>query len=386
RAWADGCSSAPVPYVEGWYVREDLRRTGVGRALIAAVERWARSAGFTEIGSDAQLDNTVSLRAHRRLGFRPTERLQFFCKSLAGPMAEAVRVEWYAGSRARLRPLFALAEDSPARLDSYLDAGRVLVATSGDEVLGHLQLVATGHPGEAEITNMAVREDHQGTGIGGGLLTTAIAALTDEGGSTLWVGTASADIDNLRFYQRHGFRMRSVERDAFTIATGYPPPAGHQRGHRGWLGGLGHSGIRPSGQTDHNRDREQPSSLTRRPYQRQSANPRGRWYDHLASADCFHRLRSADSASNKNKGPSQSAFGAACGWSAGRFTGSAATDPVSVCIKSSPAGGAVVSQGTWLPWPASKAARTQPWSPVETLRRKVHVPPSPGLKHRYWAS
>jgi GNAT superfamily N-acetyltransferase len=223
RAWADGCSSAPVPYVEGWYVREDLRRTGVGRALIAAVERWARSAGFTEIGSDAQLDNTVSLRAHRRLGFRPTERLQFFCKSLAGSMADAVRVEWYAGSRARLRPLFALAEDSPARLDSYLDAGRVLVATSGDEVLGHLQLVATGHPGEAEITNMAVREDHQGTGIGGGLLTTAIAALTDEGGSTLWVGTASADIDNLRFYQRHGFRMRSVERDAFTIATGYPP-------------------------------------------------------------------------------------------------------------------------------------------------------------------
>lgn len=223
RAWAEGCSSAPVPYVEGWYVRQDLRRRGVGGALIAAVEQWARAAGFTEIGSDAYLDNIASLRAHRRLGFRPTERIQFFCKSLAGAMAEAVRVEWHAGSRARLRPLFALAEDSLAQLDSYLDAGRVLVAASGDELLGHLQLVATGHHGEAEITNMAVREDHQGRGIGTRLLTTAIAALSGEGVSILRVGTASADVDNLRFYQRHGFRMRSVDRDAFTTATGYPP-------------------------------------------------------------------------------------------------------------------------------------------------------------------
>jgi hypothetical protein len=35
--------------------------------------------------------------------------------------------------------------------------------------------------------------------------------------------TAAADLGNLRFYQRQGFRMRSVERDAFTPDTGYPP-------------------------------------------------------------------------------------------------------------------------------------------------------------------
>jgi hypothetical protein len=39
---------------------------------------------------------------------------------------------------------------------------------------------------------------------------------------TILVATAAADIGNLRFYQRQGFRMRSVERDAFTPATGYP--------------------------------------------------------------------------------------------------------------------------------------------------------------------
>ena len=41
--------------------------------------------------------------------------------------------------------------------------------------------------------------------------------------TTIQVATAAADIGNLRFYQRRGFRMRSVERDAFTAATGYPP-------------------------------------------------------------------------------------------------------------------------------------------------------------------
>jgi aminoglycoside 6'-N-acetyltransferase I len=82
RPWAEGCESMPVPYIEGWYVTPDLRRTGVGRALIAAVEEWARSNGFTELGSDVELDNDVSLRAHEALGFEPTLRVQFFRKKL----------------------------------------------------------------------------------------------------------------------------------------------------------------------------------------------------------------------------------------------------------------------------------------------------------------
>jgi len=36
------------------------------------------------------------------------------------------------------------------------------------------------------------------------------------------VTTATADIDNIRFYQRCGFRPTSIERDAFTEAKGYP--------------------------------------------------------------------------------------------------------------------------------------------------------------------
>lgn len=82
REWAEGCDSAPVPYIEGWWVAPELRGAGVGRALIEAVETWCREHGYMELGSDVELDNRASLAAHAALGFEPTLRLQFFRKRL----------------------------------------------------------------------------------------------------------------------------------------------------------------------------------------------------------------------------------------------------------------------------------------------------------------
>jgi GNAT superfamily N-acetyltransferase len=137
-------------------------------------------------------------------------------------MPHDLRIETYDGPRENLRSLFELAEDSAAELDSYIDSGRVLVAVSDGEIIGHLQLTGTGDPRQAEIKNMAVREDRQGQGVGRLLIQAAIDLAAAESMVTILVATAAADIGNLRFYQRQGFRMRSVERDAFTPATGYP--------------------------------------------------------------------------------------------------------------------------------------------------------------------
>jgi GNAT superfamily N-acetyltransferase len=137
-------------------------------------------------------------------------------------MPHDVQIGTYDGPRDSLRALFELAEDSAAELDSYIDAGRVLVAVSDGEVIGHLQLTGTDDPRQAEIKNMAVRENRQGQGVGRRLIQAAIDLAAAEGVRLILVATAAADIGNLRFYQRQGFRMRSVERDAFTPATGYP--------------------------------------------------------------------------------------------------------------------------------------------------------------------
>lgn len=82
RPYADGCDSSPVGYVEGWWVAEDVRKTGVGRALLDAAEAWARGRGYSEIASDALLENTVSHEAHESCGYAEVERLVVFRKSL----------------------------------------------------------------------------------------------------------------------------------------------------------------------------------------------------------------------------------------------------------------------------------------------------------------
>jgi aminoglycoside 6'-N-acetyltransferase I len=82
RPWAEGCESEPVPYIEGWWVEPDLRLQGIGRALFAAVETNCRDNGYVELGSDAEVGNADSAKAHAALGFKPTLRLQFFRKRL----------------------------------------------------------------------------------------------------------------------------------------------------------------------------------------------------------------------------------------------------------------------------------------------------------------
>lgn len=83
RSCADGCDPThPVGYVEGWYVSESHRRTGIGAALLRAAEDWARGQGCREIASDTQLTNTLSQRVHESLGFEVAERAVLYRKLL----------------------------------------------------------------------------------------------------------------------------------------------------------------------------------------------------------------------------------------------------------------------------------------------------------------
>ena len=84
RDHVDGTSASPVPYLEGWYVEEKFRGKGVGRALVAFVEDWARARGFVELASDAELWNEESIRLHGMLGFREVGQTVHFVKRLDG--------------------------------------------------------------------------------------------------------------------------------------------------------------------------------------------------------------------------------------------------------------------------------------------------------------
>jgi aminoglycoside 6'-N-acetyltransferase I len=82
RRFANSNDESPCAFLEGWFVDADVRHTGVGRALIAAVAEWARAGGFHELGSDSLIDNTDAHAAHRALGFEERERVVYFRKML----------------------------------------------------------------------------------------------------------------------------------------------------------------------------------------------------------------------------------------------------------------------------------------------------------------
>jgi aminoglycoside 6'-N-acetyltransferase I len=86
RSHADGCDGDhAVGFVEGWYVAPEHRREGVGSALIAAAEGWARGHGCRELASDTWSDarGEVSVAAHEALGFEIVDRVVNFRKTLA---------------------------------------------------------------------------------------------------------------------------------------------------------------------------------------------------------------------------------------------------------------------------------------------------------------
>lgn len=83
RSHAEGCDGrAAVGFIEGWYVAPEHRRQGVGGALIACAEGWAREQGARELASDTWLGHQLSIDAHRALGFEVVESTVHFRKPL----------------------------------------------------------------------------------------------------------------------------------------------------------------------------------------------------------------------------------------------------------------------------------------------------------------
>lgn len=83
RSHADCCNESwPVGYVEGWFVTDPFRRLGIGTALLAQAEDWARRQGCKEMASDTEIENIGSQRAHLALGFEVVSRSVNFRKRL----------------------------------------------------------------------------------------------------------------------------------------------------------------------------------------------------------------------------------------------------------------------------------------------------------------
>ena len=82
RNFAEGSRSPQLPYVEAWYIKPEYRGNGYGASLMKQAEKWAASKGYSELASDTEVENDLSIAMHKHLGFVETERVVCFLKKL----------------------------------------------------------------------------------------------------------------------------------------------------------------------------------------------------------------------------------------------------------------------------------------------------------------
>ena len=72
----------PEPVVQAMAVDKSARRAGIGGALMAAAESWARDGGFSSISLYSQVERSDAHAFYTRLGFRPVATSALLRKAL----------------------------------------------------------------------------------------------------------------------------------------------------------------------------------------------------------------------------------------------------------------------------------------------------------------
>ena len=134
---------------------------------------------------------------------------------------QTFRIALHEGSRLDLWSLFELADESTVAIFEYLDQGVVHVATIGGLPVGYSQVLPV-EGGVYELRSLAVLPGRRRRGIGTRLVARSASWVRDRSGNRLVAATPSSDLDALGFYQRLGFRVLRVDRDAYGPEHGYP--------------------------------------------------------------------------------------------------------------------------------------------------------------------
>lgn len=134
------------------------------------------------------------------------------------------RLERIAAGPARdeLMPLLLLADDSEAQVRTYYQQGELFVLRGDEGIAIGMTLAIAAPDGAVELKAVAVVRELHGRGVGKRMMALVLAELRAAGVHHVTVGTGSCGIAQLAFYQKAGFRLRTIERDFFSRERGYP--------------------------------------------------------------------------------------------------------------------------------------------------------------------
>jgi ribosomal protein S18 acetylase RimI-like enzyme len=201
-------------------VHPAVRRAGAGRALMSGLEAAARRQGLTDLMLDVGDHQPEALAFYRALGWSETWRENsaewawqtvWFHRSLE---RDHLPVEVRAcADEADLAAVGRAVPSAPGvhrrRWDEQRAGGAsYLLAHAGDEVVGHVHLLAAGrHHVGAEVESLAVAEHARRRGVGTALLGAA-AGLAQEGGASTLGLVVDHDDPVVTLCRRLGWAIR----------------------------------------------------------------------------------------------------------------------------------------------------------------------------------
>lgn len=98
-----------------------------------------------------------------------------------------------------------------------------LGAWDGARLVGAVTWTAPDAAGRAELAALAVATDRWGLGIGGTLVEATAEAARAAGATHQWLVTTNDNLDALRLYQRHGYRMVALRPGGVDEARRHKP-------------------------------------------------------------------------------------------------------------------------------------------------------------------
>lgn len=80
--YVEGCSTSPVGYIEGIFVKEGYRNNGIARKLLNYSYTYFKEKNISEVGSDVLIDNIGSQKFHEAVGFTEVDRIVCYIKKI----------------------------------------------------------------------------------------------------------------------------------------------------------------------------------------------------------------------------------------------------------------------------------------------------------------
>lgn len=123
-----------------------------------------------------------------------------------------IKYSKYTGNkRDQYMRLFLIGDEDESKVREYINQGCLFLAEQSNTAVAVAIVVPTSDGNVGELKNIAVDAKAQGQGIGSKMIAYVFEQARDRY-NTILVGTGDADVQNILFYLKNGFRFSGIKR------------------------------------------------------------------------------------------------------------------------------------------------------------------------------